>query len=65
MPHDWTEDQVTRRLNFSRDHPEVSSMFRRETGQWEATFPAGENGARTIYGLELRHALDKLEERFG
>jgi hypothetical protein len=65
MPHNRTEDQVTRRVSFSQAHPEVIFEFRYETGRWEATYPAGENGTRTIYGLELRHVLDELERRFG
>jgi hypothetical protein len=65
MPRSWTEDQVARRADFSQAHPEVTFQFRQETGHWEATYPAGGNGTKTIYGWELGEVLDKLEEHFG
>jgi hypothetical protein len=64
MPN-WKEDQVVRRHNFSEVHPEVNFEFRCETGKWEATYPTGGNGARTVYGSELGEVLDKLEKHFG
>jgi hypothetical protein len=63
-PPAWrNQDQVVRRTEFSKDHPEVSFEFRYETGIWEATFPAGGSGSHTVYGSELRAVLDELEER--
>ena len=64
-PHaGWNQDQVVRREEFSKDHPEVSFEFRYATGVWEATFPTGGgNGSHTVYGAELRAVLDDLEER--
>ena len=58
-------DQVARRMRFSRDHPQVTFAFRRETGQWEAAYPAAGGGTRTVHGMELRYVLDDLEKRFG
>jgi hypothetical protein len=63
-PHAWrNQDQVVRRTEFSKDHPEVSFEFRYKTGIWEATFLAAGNGSHTIHGSELRTVLDELEER--
>jgi hypothetical protein len=57
------QDQVVRRAEFSKEHPEVSFKFCYETGIWEATFPAGGSGSHTVYRSELRAVLDELEER--
>jgi|HubBroStandDraft_4_1064222.scaffolds.fasta_scaffold1212390_1 hypothetical protein len=57
------QDQVVRRAEFSKDHPEVSFNFRCETGIWEATYPADGNGTQTVYRSELRAMLDELEKR--
>jgi hypothetical protein len=65
MPRNRTENQVVRRIKFSEAHPEVNFVLRRETGKWEATYPTGGNGARTVYDSDLGDLLDKLEERFG
>jgi hypothetical protein len=58
-------DQVARRMRFSQQHPEVTFLFHRETGRWEASYPAGEAGTQSVYGLELKDVLDDLESRFG
>jgi hypothetical protein len=65
MPRSLNEDQVARRADFSKAHPEVAFEFRRETGVWEATYPTGGNGTQTIYDTELRRVLDELEKRLG
>jgi hypothetical protein len=65
MPHSLNEDQVARRADFSKAHPEVTFEFRYETGQWEATYPTGGNGTQAIYDTELRRVLDELEKRLG
>ena len=65
MPRSLNEDQVARRADFSKAHPEVSFEFRRETWVWEATYPTGGNGTQTIYDTELRRVLDELEKRLG
>jgi hypothetical protein len=61
---DAPEDQVVRRMTFSGTHPEVTFAFDRDTGRWEATYPAGKSGTQRIQSLELRDLLDRLEEHF-
>jgi hypothetical protein len=59
------EDQVARRMRFSEAHPEVTFSFMRDTGRWEATYPAKGDGTQKICFTELRHVLDELEKRLG
>jgi hypothetical protein len=66
MPYNRAEDQVARRNRFSEVHPEVHFEFHRDTGKWEAAYPAGGgDGVHTVNGSELGEVLDRLEEHFG
>jgi hypothetical protein len=65
MQRNEIEDQVLRRIHFSKLHPQVNFEFRPETGVWEATFPIGGSGTQTVYASELKDVLNKLEERLG
>ena len=58
-------DQVARRMRFSEQYPEVTFLFHRETGRWEASYPAGESGTESVHGAELKDVLDQLERRSG
>jgi hypothetical protein len=58
-------DQVVRRMQFSQQHPEVTFVFHRETGRWEATYPAAGEGTLSITRAELKDVLDDLERHFG
>lgn len=65
MSTNRSEDQVARRLEFNRIHPEVDFKFCRETGHWEASYPTEGNDVETVRGSELKGVLNELEERFG
>ncbi len=59
-----TADQVIRRENFCRAHPEVSVEYQHETWHWKAVYPDENGTAQALYASELRDILDKLERRF-
>jgi hypothetical protein len=52
----WPEDQVIRHMKFLERHPQVTTVFDRQAGEWNATWPGGRVRSR-----ELKNLLDELE----
>jgi hypothetical protein len=50
-------------MRFSEAHPEITFNFMRDTGRWEATYPADQGGTENVCFRELRDVLDELEKR--
>jgi hypothetical protein len=54
----FPEDQVARHMEFLRRHPQVTTVFDRRAGEWNATWPGGKASSR-----ELKNLLDELEKK--
>ena len=57
-------DQVVRLEAFRAAHPDVLVEYIRPAGiggYWEATWPAPDDGSRTVVQLDLKRLLDQLD----